>query len=371
MRKFELWEGEDEGDPPPIIVPNDIFGVPIRKDLIYKVYWFHRKALMGYDETMQLYDWEFPGSKKKMRPGQKSGKARMSRRRTHGRYDGIYAMPIRPKDWRQKTNHRLIWKATKAMLSAKFAEGRILLVDSFNISSHKTKHTVQFLRRLLGRKCNSVMLVHEGTRDVNDNFRWATAHIAAVKRENVLNLNVYNLCKYRYIMLTEKALQRLIYEIHDFPTKRGWGPKNATPDGKPAPVPEKVPGWNTEWIEKKERIRLSAFRAKEYYEEGKKWKWSPALKGPLKVPKDDPLSGFRVKDITARPKAFPWEKLEDLYVDDEPIDDDIEYSLLAPKSLEPADPWIEDKQEMIDLDSQNHLEDDAFEEDEVVEEGEE
>jgi len=172
-------------------------------------------------------------------------------------------------------------------------------------------------------------------------------------------------------MLTEKALQRLIYEIHDFPTKRGWGPKNATPDGKPAPVPEKVPGWNTEWIEKKERIRLSAFRAKEYYEEGKKWKWSPALKGPLKVPKDDPLSGFRVKDITARPKAFPWEKLEDLYVDDEPIDDDIEYSLLAPKSLEPADPWIEDKQEMIDLDSQNHLEDDAFEEDEVVEEGEE
>lgn len=36
-----------------------------------------------------------------------------------------------------------------------------------------------------GRKCPSALLVHEGTTDVNDNFRYATAHILAVRRENV------------------------------------------------------------------------------------------------------------------------------------------------------------------------------------------
>jgi len=284
----------------------------------------------------------------------------MGRRKVGGRYEGISAFPLRPRDWRQKQLHKVVWKATKTMLSAKFAQGQIICVDSFNMTSHKTKHAVSFLRRILGKRCNSAMLVHEGTRDVNDNFRWATAHVAAVKRENVLGINVFNLLKYRYLVITEKALHKLIYELQEFPRKKKWGPRNATPDGKKAPLPEKVPGWNAEWIEKKERLRMSEFRAKEYFEERKKWKWSSSLKGPLKIPKDDPLSGFRVKEFSLQPKVFPWEKLEDLYVDDEPLEDSTQYASIAP-NIDAPEPWIEDKQELIDLD-QSHFENDINDE---------
>merc|ERR1712224_932961 len=97
-----------------------------------------------------------------------------------------------------------------------------------------------------------------------------------------------------------------------------------TPDGKPAPLPEKVSGWNAGWIEKKERLRSAEFRLREFYQEQQKWKWSPELKGPLKVPRHDPLAGFRVKDFILNKEKPVWEKMESLYVDDEPLDEEPE-----------------------------------------------
>lgn len=313
--------------PPPVgtvVVPNDVFGVPIRKDIVHKVYAFHRRALAGYQTTMQLYKWEWPGSNRKVRSQKKSGKGRMGRRKAHGKWEGSFTHALRPRDWRIPMNKRTIYKALKVMLSVKFSHGQITVVDSFNVQSHKTKYAVWSLRQLLGTNCASAMLVHEGNHDVNDNFRWATAHIAAVRRENVEGVSVYNLLKYHQLVITEAALTKLLFEIYDYPRKMNWLQKFATPDGKPAPVPDKVPGWNTAWVEKRERIRRSEFRAREYFHDSQNWQWSSEIKGALKIPRTDPVAGFRVKDFLMERKKPIWEKLESLYVDDEPLEDDAE-----------------------------------------------
>eukprot|EP00435_Cladocopium_sp_Y103_P032476 s51_g8.t1 len=120
------------------------------------------------------------------------------------------------------------------------------------------------------------------------------------------------------------ALAKLIKEIQTFPKKLGWHQRFATPDGKAAPVPSKVEGWNAAWVEKKERIRNSEFRAREFFKESLRWKWSSDLRGPLKLPQSDNLSGFRVKDFMLEPQKPVWEKLESLYGDDEPLDEELE-----------------------------------------------
>mmetsp|Transcript_144511 Transcript_144511/g.402635 ORF Transcript_144511/g.402635 Transcript_144511/m.402635 type:complete len:476 (-) Transcript_144511:57-1484(-) len=325
VHKFEVLPLDD---PPPVgtvVVPNSIFGLPIKKDLINRVYWYHRRCLAGYQDTMQLMKWEWPGSNKKVRSQKMSGKGRMSRRKAPGKFDGCHGHALRPRDWANvKMTKRSIWLGVKTMLSVKFAQDSIKVVDSFNLHSHKTKYLVSHLRRILGKRCRSAMLVHEGHLDVNDNCRWASAHIPSVCRENVEGVSVYNLLKYHQIVITEAALTKLIREIQLYPTKRGWGSRCATPDGKPAPVPEKVPGWNKTWVEKKERLRNAEFRAREYFKETQKWKWSPEQKGPLKVPRHDPLTGFRVKDFLLEPEKPIWEKLESLYVDDEPLEQEPE-----------------------------------------------
>lgn len=167
-------------------------------------------------------------------------------------------------------------------------------------------------------------MVHEGHLDINDNCRWASAHIPGIHRENVEGVNVYNLLKYHEILITEVALTKLIREIQTYPSKRNWGQKFATPDGLPAPVPEKVEGWNAAWVARKERLVNSEFRQKEFFHQQQKWKWSPELKGPLKIPREDALAGFRVKDFLLQPEKPIWDKLEALYADDEPLDEDPE-----------------------------------------------
>ncbi|CAD7952762.1 unnamed protein product [Amoebophrya sp. A25] len=305
-----------------VIVPNDIFGAVLRKDLIYWAYWWYRKALAGYDNTIQYNKYDWPCTNHKHRRQIRSGNARMGLRTGHIHWEGSFVHPIRPKDLRRRCHKRQLWIATKSMLSAKFAQGEIILVKDFNISSHKTKHVVQCFRRLVGDRCNSALCCHEGTRDVNDNFRWATAHIAAIRRCNVEGLDVYKLLKYRYLILTELGLKNLIFKMQNYPKQRGWGPKYATPDGRQCTYrPPKVPGWNAAWKERKERLRNSEFRAKLYAVERKKWKWSSELEGALKIKAEDPLYKFRIKNFgIASQNVKPWAKLEDIYLDDEPLE---------------------------------------------------
>lgn len=325
VHKFETLTAEIPEPVGAVVVPGSIFGLPLRKDIIHTVYWWHRRKLAGFDHAMQLYRWEWPGSNRKLRSQKKSGKGRIGRRKVGGRFDGAHAHALRPKDWgKTKQNKRQVWLCLKHMLSTKFAQNAIKVVDSFNLHSHKTKHLVQHLRRIVGRRCHSALLVHEGHLDINDNCRWASAHIPAVARVNVEGVNTYNLLKYHQIVITETALMKLIREISMYHHKRGWLQRFATPDGKRAPPPQKVPGWNDAWVAKRERLRNAEFRAKEFYQEQQKWKWSHELKGPLKIPKHDNLAGFRVKDFLLTTERPVWEKLESLYIDEDPLEDELE-----------------------------------------------
>ncbi|KOB89125.1 hypothetical protein PFDG_04272 [Plasmodium falciparum Dd2] len=318
--KFEADENDDNIKY--ISVPNDIFGLPIRSDILHKCYYFYRTALAGYTERMQLYKWEWPGSTKKYRSQKKSGKARMNWRKTCGRYLGVKNHPIRPFDQKTNINRKFLWKGMKILLSAKFAQDQIKVVDNFLIKSHKTKYTVKYLRNILGKNCNSALLVHEGKTDVNDNFLWACANIASVKRENVEGVNIYNLLKYRYVVFTYKALKNIIYELKIYPYKMKWLPTYATPNNTQAPIPEKVKNWNFLWLEKKKRNNFSKFDKETLKKRIQEWKWSSDIKGALKVKKHDPYKNFILTKFQCNDPVPEYIKYEYLFnVDDDPHED--------------------------------------------------
>ncbi|GAW79685.1 hypothetical protein, conserved [Plasmodium gonderi] len=307
-------------------VPNDIFGLPIRSDILHKCYYFYRTALAGYTERMQLYKWEWPGSTKKYRSQKKSGKARMNWRKTCGRYLGVKNHPLRPFDQRTKINRKFLWKGMKIILSAKYAQDQIKVVDNFLIKSHKTKYAVKYLRNILGSNCNSALLVHEGKTDVNDNFFWACANIASVKRENVQGVNIYNLLKYRYVVFTFKALKNLIYELKTYPHKMKWLPTYATPDNSIAPKPEKVKNWNISWNEKKKRNNFAFFDKQALKKDIEEWKWSSDLKGALKVKKNDPYRNFILTKFSCKDPLPEFAKYEYLFNVEDYRDDTDEFA---------------------------------------------
>eukprot|EP00439_Symbiodinium_sp_Y106_P029475 s7211_g3.t1 len=114
VQKFEVLDTE-KTELGSVVVPNSIFGLPIRKDLIFKAYWYHRRKLAGYQDTMQLYKWEWPGANRKFRTQKKQGKGRMGRRKAPGRFEGSHCHALRPRDWgRKKMNARTLWQAPGA-----------------------------------------------------------------------------------------------------------------------------------------------------------------------------------------------------------------------------------------------------------------
>eukprot|EP01066_Platyproteum_vivax_P004615 Platyproteum_vivax@DN15977_c0_g1_i1.p2 len=166
-------------------------------------------------------------------------------------------------------------------------------------------------------------MVHHGEEDVNNNFRWACANLCSVQRENVTGVSVYALMRNKQVVFTEKALHQLLWELNHYPEQQKWGPRFATPDGRPAPRPEMVKGWKTEWSARKKRAKTAR-----YTEEDRalwtKWKWSEELRGPLKIPREDPLEFFQVKKPPTTIERPPWEKFEmqEVFLDSEPLEDE-------------------------------------------------
>lgn len=108
--EMPLYVFEEEGtlaEPRRFVkVPNDIFGLPLRPDILHRCYMFCRRAKAGYSEDMQLYKWEWPGSTKKWRKQQKAGRARIGWKKSPGKYLGVFAHPVRPGDQRTKIQRR-------------------------------------------------------------------------------------------------------------------------------------------------------------------------------------------------------------------------------------------------------------------------
>lgn len=323
LHSFEAWEGEEVQETEFIEVPSEVFGQPLRPDILHQVYWHTRRAIAGWTERMQLYKWEWPGSTRKIRPQSvKTGMARMGWRKACGKYLGVQTHPLRPHDQRTKCNKRLLWRGVEQALSAKFGQEQLVLVRDFNLTSHKTKHCVKHLRRLLGPRCSSALLIHEGHDDVNENFRWATAHITGVKRTDVAGVNAYTLLKHRMAIITIKALKQLLYQLHQQQQQRL--PRYATPDGLPAPPPPQVPGWAQDWIELKTKEREAKFDRRRMRELAAKWKWSSDPKGLLKLPRADPLRGFRLSHFSSKEATPPGSKYDYLYADEDPLDEEEE-----------------------------------------------
>eukprot|EP00916_Digyalum_oweni_P005025 GHVL01008956.1.p1 GENE.GHVL01008956.1~~GHVL01008956.1.p1 ORF type:complete len:472 (-),score=90.64 GHVL01008956.1:845-2260(-) len=327
VQKLELFEGDVIPKFEPIILPNHIFGLPLRKDVLHKIYWYHRHAMAGYLNRYQLDKFEWPGRVDRKRP--LGGGHRMGMGKACTLWPGSFSHPKRPTDQALDENRKTVWLALKTALSAKFVNNLITVVDTFKLRSHKTKYLIEHVRRLLGVNCKYAMFIHEGNGDQNEEFRWASAHIARIERQNVTNLNAYNIIKTHHLVFTEKALHQLIFEIDNYPKKMKWGARFATMDGKPAPRPKAVEGWNTNWKLMKERFRKAEY-TKEDAENQRKWRWLYTTRGPMKTLARDPLKKFRIKTLSVKKPETPWSKHEigNLYEDDEPLDEEEQKSTM-------------------------------------------
>lgn len=185
-------------------VPESVFGYPYNEHLIHLVVEALRAARRRGTHKVKNRNEVRGGGRKPWRQ-KGTGRARVgSIRSPLWRTGGVVHGP-QPRSHAKKVTPREKRNALKAALSRALVEERILVLDSFELDSHRTR---ELARRLDGLGIGGKALLVDG-RD-NRNLELAARNNPTVKTTDALGVTVYDVVDRPHVVFSEQALTRLV-----------------------------------------------------------------------------------------------------------------------------------------------------------------
>lgn len=132
-----------------------------------------------------------------------TGRARHSSNRAPIFVHGGVVFAPKPRDYRISVNRKVKRLAMKSALSGKVNENELVVFDALDISAPKTKEMVKAL------KANSIEKALIVLPEKNETVERAARNIPGVKTTLVGTLNVYEILKYKTLILTRDALAKI------------------------------------------------------------------------------------------------------------------------------------------------------------------
>ena len=117
-------------------------------------------------------------------------------------HGGIVFAP-KPRDYRMSVPKSMRRVAFKSALSAKVAENEMIVIDSLEFDSPKTKAMLEVLSAFGAKK---TLIVVEKS---NENVYKSARNIPGVQVSPVNNLNVYDILKYENFIVTKDAVSKI------------------------------------------------------------------------------------------------------------------------------------------------------------------
>ena len=180
-----------------------IFGVAVREDLIYRaVNWQLAKRRSGNHKTKGVS--EIAGTTKKPYNQKGTGRARQGSLRSPQFRGGarIFGPVVRSHEHDLTKKVRKL--ALKTALSAKAAAGQLVIIDTVETDTHKTKVLAVSLKAM---GFDSLLVIDGAT--VNENFARAARNIPLVDVLPSQGANVYDIIRRNTLVLTRSAVSDL------------------------------------------------------------------------------------------------------------------------------------------------------------------
>ena len=176
-----------------------IFGIEPNESVVHDVVKNHLSNCRQGTQSA-LTRAEVSGGGKKPYRQKGTGRARQGSTRapqwTHG---GIVFAP-KPRSYRYTLNKKVKRLALKSVLSAKAAEGNVLVVDDMTLPEVKTKNVAAFLSAVGASKALMV------TNEVNENVVKSARYIPGVETSPARLINVYDILKAKQLIVDKAAL---------------------------------------------------------------------------------------------------------------------------------------------------------------------
>mgnify|MGYP001320841840 CR=1 FL=1 len=178
-----------------------VFNVEVREHLFHEVVRNQRaERRAGTAKTKERG--EIKGSTAKAWKQKGTGRARQGNKKAPHFVGGGVAHGPRPRSFGVKVNKKTVTAALVAALSRRQQEGRLVVLDKFELAEIKTKNVASVLSTF---EINKGLIV-----DVNnDNLAKSTGNLASSNYLAVDGLNVYDVLKHDTLMMTQEAVQKL------------------------------------------------------------------------------------------------------------------------------------------------------------------
>lgn len=180
-----------------------LFGAPLRKDILFRVInWQLANRRAPAREARQRSDVARTG--KKMYKQKGTGSARHHNRAAPQFVGGGAAHGPRARVFDQSLNKKIRALGLRTALSAKHAEGKLMVVDNLALGEAKTK---TLLAKLAGLGIARGLFIDGET--VNANFKLACSNLYKVDVMPAMGANVYDIVNHDTLVLTKSALEKL------------------------------------------------------------------------------------------------------------------------------------------------------------------
>ncbi|MFQ6016267.1 MAG: 50S ribosomal protein L4 [Anaerolineae bacterium] len=185
---------------------DDVFNIPVNVPVMHQALVRQQaNARLGTHKTKTRSEVSGGGRKPWRQKG--TGRARHgSIREPQWRGGGIVFGP-RPRSYRQRMPRKMRRLALKSALSAKVAEGQLIVLDQLEMSDPRTKEILQILDSLAVDSSALILLAEE-----NHNVECSARNIPDVKTLRAQYLNVRDLLGYEYLIAPVEAV-RAIEEV--------------------------------------------------------------------------------------------------------------------------------------------------------------
>jgi large subunit ribosomal protein L4 len=197
--KVKNLKNEEVGE---LELSDEVFDAPLNKPLIYdavKNYLANQRA--GTSATKTRGD--VSGSGKKLWKQKGTGRARIASIRSPLWKGGGNVHGPQPRDWSYRVPKKVRRGAIRSVLSERLREGGLVIVENFELQSHKTR---DFAATLTSLGLDKRTLIIDS---VNANLALSSRNLREVTCVSPSSVNVYDLLTHEQLALSREAASQL------------------------------------------------------------------------------------------------------------------------------------------------------------------
>lgn len=175
-----------------------VFDASVREHLFHEVVRAQMASKRGGNAKVKERG-EIRGSRRKLWKQKGTGRARVGDRKAPHWVGGGVAMGPRTRDYTIKVNKKLRREALRCALSRRQQEGRLLVLEDFELEAIKTKNVTAVLSAFDASKA----LIVDGP---NETLALSTNNLVASNYLTVDQLNVYDVLLHDTLLVTRRAI---------------------------------------------------------------------------------------------------------------------------------------------------------------------